>query len=141
MASRGAQISKESLSNVQGIGKEHSPGLLTAFVEQIRNKLHTSLGSASKFTEKFDRDLWQLMLTSACDPETSVPDWPRSRCPSGISSRPKCVECSPPPTTPLRRSSNRDSSQEDQLFHQGWHLVESEIDRIAGRGCIKLFDN
>ena len=53
---------------VQGIGKVDPPGFPTVFVEQVWDKVCTSLGSsaANAFTGKFDPVFWKLMLTSAC---------------------------------------------------------------------------
>ena len=96
---------------------------------------------------KCDPDLRKLMLTSLCHPETLVPDWFRSGCPSGMSASPTEV-CEAFAATNQMSAAILKSrqSKEEQLSHQwradehklqellrhGGHLAESEVDRIAG---------
>ena len=71
LTSRCAQFSKESLSNqdqnmlLPKPFKGSEKSTLLFFSRPSSNRSETE-GPASKFTEEFDLDLWQLLLTSAC---------------------------------------------------------------------------
>ena len=121
----------------------------TVFVEQIRDKVHTSLGAS--FTRKFDPNFWKPTLTSACDPGEAFSDWLRSGCLSGMSASQTEVrgvfsaailKSRQFRDEQLSHQWRADKHRNYKSFHaEGGHLAKSEIDRIAGKDDIELFDS
>ena len=123
-------------------------------VEQVRDQVYTSFSSslAGEFTEKFDPDLWELLLTSPCDPETAVSEWLRSRCPSDIPASPTevCGDHTLAAALKSRQFKKEQLSHQwradkhrnnESFYAEGGHLAKSETDRVAGRDNVELFDD
>ena len=77
---------------VRGIGKEDSSRFRNLFVQQVRSKVLTSSGASptTAFTKKFDPD--------PLGTRAHISLLSRDSC-SRLATFPKCVECTPPPTT------------------------------------------
>ena len=107
---------------VRGIGKEDSLGFPTVFVEHTRDKVYKRLGVQPRqqvHKGKLDLDLWTFMLTSACDAKRLFQTcYVRGVLQASLRARPKCVECSLPPTTPVSTVACRQTQKLQELVRR-----------------------
>ena len=142
---------------VEGIGVDNPPGFPVGFLAEARQQIYKAFDScAPSIINGFDPDLWNLLLTAAEDPETAVPDWLRTGCPSGMGDS-SIAACGVLPradhTSAAILKAQAFGLQQQAMawqadkhrnyvsfYTEGGKLAEEEITRIAGKGFIELFD-